>query len=139
MSKSIKFTKTYNHPVELVWKALTDKEAMSQWLMPCDFEPIVGHKFQFTTKPYPGFDGITSCEVLKLEENKLLSFSWSGGSLENSIVTFKLDQKDGKTILDFEHSGFEGFVNSVIVRRILSNGWKKKILAVNLPQYLSNE
>lgn len=137
MSKSITLTKIYDFPIEKVWQALTNKEAMSEWLMPCDFEPLVGHKFEFRTKPYPGFDGITKCEVLEIKHNELLSFSWSGGSLKNTIVTFKLTQLDNKTRLDFKHSGFEGFVNSLIVRKILSNGWKKKILSIQLPKYLS--
>jgi len=137
MGKSIKLTRVYEAPLEKVWQALTDQKAMSEWLMPCDFEPKIGHKFQFRTKSYPGFDGIVNCEVLELRENELLSFSWSGGSLKNTVVTFKLLPENGKTRLDFEHSGFEGLVNSLIVRKILSNGWKKKILSVQLPNYLS--
>lgn len=137
MSKSIKLTKIYDYPIEQVWQALTDQKAISEWLMPCDFEPRIGHKFQFKTKPYPGFDGITHCEVLELKENELLSFSWSGGSLKNTVVTFKLSAENSKTRLDFEHTGFKGLVNSVIVKKILSNGWKKKILMVQLPKYLS--
>ena len=138
MGKSIKLTRVYEAPLEKVWQALTDQKAMSEWLMPCDFEPKIGHKFQFRTKSYPGFDGIVNCEVLELRENELLSFSWSGGSLKNTVVTFKLLPENGKTRLDFEHSGFEGLVNSIIVRKILSNGWKKKILSVQLPNYLSS-
>ena len=138
MGKSIKLTRVYEAPLEKVWQALTDQKAMSEWLMPCDFEPKIGHKFQFRTKSYPGFDGIVNCEVLELRENELLSFSWSGGSLKNTVVTFKLLPENGKTRLDFEHSGFEGLVNSLIVRKILSNGWKKKILSVQLPNYLSS-
>jgi len=139
MNKSIKLTKIYDYPVEDVWRALTDRKALSEWLMPCDFEPTVGHKFQFRTKPYPGFDGVVNCEVLKISENELLSFSWSGGSLSNTVVTFKLTRLNDQTRLDFEHSGFEGWINSIIVRKILSNGWKNKILSIYLPKYLSNE
>src|SRR5690606_38026481 len=101
MNKSIKLTKIYDHPVEDVWRALTDRKALSEWLMPCDFEPTVGHKFQFRTKPYPGFDGVVNCEVLKISENELLSFSWSGGSLSNTVVTFKLTRLNDQTRLDF--------------------------------------
>ena len=136
MPKSINISVTYDFPVEEVWQALTNKEAMSQWLMPCDIVPIVGHKFQFRTKSYPGFDGIVDCEVLEVKENELLSFSWSGGSLKDTIVTFKLRAKGQQTILDFEHSGFEGLMNRIIVRKILANGWKTKILVKFLPNYL---
>lgn len=138
MSKSIKLRLTYNFPVSDVWHALTDKKAVSEWLMPCDIEPIVGHKFQFKTKSYPGFNGIVDCEVLVIEHEKLLSYSFSGGSVKNTIVSFKLmpDGKD-KTILHFEHCGFEGFFNNLLIRRILLNGWKSKILTKLLPKYLS--
>lgn len=137
MAKTIKLSTIYNHPIEDVWDALTDPNAMSEWLMPCDLMPIVGHKFQFKTKSYPGFDGTVNCEVLEVVPFQKLSFSWSGGSLKNTIVNFELKAIDDKTELKFEHSGFEGFFNKVVVSRILSNGWLNKILTVQLPKYLN--
>lgn len=138
MAKSIKLTVTYPHPIEQVWEALVSKQAMSEWLMPCDIEPRIGHKFQFKTKPQPGFDGIVNCEVLELKEHELLSFSWSGGTLKNTKVTFRLKADGPNTILDFEHSGFEGLLNKMIIRRLLASGWKGKILVKLLPKYLAN-
>ena len=138
MATSIKFERVYNHPVEKLWKALSSAEAMSQWIMPTNFKPEIGYEFQFTTKPYPGFDGITKCKVLEIVENEKLVFSWSGGSLTDTIVSFQLIEKGEKTLLKFEHSGFEGVVNNMIVKRILSNGWKKKILAIQLLHYLKS-
>jgi uncharacterized protein YndB with AHSA1/START domain len=139
MARSIHFSIRYDFPVNAVWKALTDKAAMSEWLMPCNIEPIQGQRFQFSTKPYPGFNGIVECEVLEVRENELLSFSWSGGSLKNTVVTFRLTAEGDKTVLDFEHSGFEGFFNEIIVRKILSSGWKSKILPQLLPNYLAKQ
>lgn len=136
MNDSIKLTITYDHPVENVWEALTNAEAMSEWLMPCDIKAIVGHQFQFKTKSYPGFDGVVNCEVLAVIENELLSFSWSGGSLKDTRVDFKLEANGEQTVLHFEHSGFEGFFNKLIVKRILATGWKTKILVKQLPNYL---
>ena len=138
MRSSIEFEIEYDFPVSEIWKALTEKEAMSEWLMPCDIVPVIGHKFQFTTKPFPGFDGNIHCEVLEVVENKLLSFSWSGGPLENTKVSFRLQEKGNKTILHFTHNGFEGFLNKLIVQKILSNGWKTKILPVLLLKYLQH-
>src|SRR5262249_17808941 len=37
----------YPQPPERVWRALTTPEELAQWLMPNDFAPKVGHKFQF--------------------------------------------------------------------------------------------
>ena len=130
---------TYAHSVEKVWQALTNAEAMSQWLMPCNIKPEVGHQFEFRTKPSPGFDGIVKCEVLEIKEKELLVFSWSGGSLENTRVSFQLTALGDQTKLSFEHSGFQGFFNKLIVRKILANGWKKQILIKKLPKYLQHE
>lgn len=138
MKKSIELTFTYNHSVEQVWHAITSKEAMSEWLMPCDIAPIVGHTFQFNTKSFPGFDGTVHCEVLEVKEHELLSFSWTGGTIKNTIVTFKLRNLGDSTLLAFEHKGFDGFLNQLIVKRILANGWKTKILVSQLPKYLAD-
>ena len=139
MPKSITLTTTYPHSIEKVWKALTDPQAMSEWLMPCNIEPRVGHQFQFQTKPYPGFDGTVHCEVLEVVPPEKLSFSWSGGSLTNTIVSFRLQAVEEHTQLTFEHQGFEGLFNALVVRRLLANGWKKKILTIQLPNYLAHE
>ena len=139
MTRSIKLTVTYDASVEEVWTAITNKEAMSEWLMPCDIEPIIGHKFQFKTQPTPGFDGIVQCEVLEVVPHELLSFSWTGGTLKDTKVTFKLKSLGDRTTLDFEHSGFTGLLNRIIIRKLLSSGWKSKILVKLLPNYLAKK
>jgi len=139
MKNEIKFTVQYDVPLHEVWKAISTKEAISEWLMPCTIEAVVGNKFQFKTKPFPGFNGIIDCTVLEVVEKQLLSFSWSGGSLKKTKVSFKLKELESKTILEFEHSGFEGLLNKIIVRKILSNGWKTKILPVLLRKYLEKK
>ena len=138
MAKSIKVDREYDAPVEAVWAALTDKAALSEWLMPCNFEPILGFEFEFRTKPSPGFDGIVSCKVLEIIDQESLSFSWSGGSLKDTVVSFQLSPlPNSSTRLQFEHRGFEGLINKLIIRRILANGWKSKILTNYLPEYLA--
>ena len=52
MKRDIRSDTVYPHSLERVWRALTD------------FQPRLGHKFQFRTKPAPGFDGIVNCEVV---------------------------------------------------------------------------
>jgi uncharacterized protein YndB with AHSA1/START domain len=68
------------HPPELVWKTLTTGELIRRWLMPNDFEPAVGRRFTFQTKPIGGWDGVVHCEVLELIPNEKLVYSWKGGS-----------------------------------------------------------
>jgi uncharacterized protein YndB with AHSA1/START domain len=128
-------TVTYSHPVERVWAALTSSEALAAWLMPNDFEPVLGRKFTFTTKPAPGFDGIVRCEVLELTPPSRMVWSWAGGMGLQSTVTFTLTPDGaGKTKLRLHQVGFHG-LSGQLVRRILAGGYPR-ILGQLLPAYL---
>lgn len=80
---SIEVDEFLPHPPEKVWRALSEPGLLARWLMPNDFEPVVGHRFTFAAKPIPsvGFDGRIACEVLAVEEHRLLRISWHGGGL----------------------------------------------------------
>jgi uncharacterized protein YndB with AHSA1/START domain len=77
MKKKIRVETVYPHPPERVWKALTDSDAIADWLMPNDFKPELGHRFQFKTRPRPGFNGIVDCQVIEVDEPHRL---WEGRS-----------------------------------------------------------
>ena len=64
MKADIDASVVYPHPVDRVWAALTSSEALAAWLMPNDFQPVVGHRFTFRTKPAAGFDGIDRKSVV---------------------------------------------------------------------------
>jgi uncharacterized protein YndB with AHSA1/START domain len=134
MKRDLHFEATYSHPPQKVWRALTDSSALAQWLMPNDFEARVGHKFQFRTKPAPGFDGIVNCEVLELDPPKRLVYSWSGGGLETRVV-WVLEGFSGGTRLRLDHTGFQG-LRGWMVSRMLDKGWRSKILLRKLPALL---
>ncbi|GAA2715436.1 MULTISPECIES: SRPBCC family protein [Actinoplanes] len=94
------------HPPAKVWRALTDPERLSRWLMPTDFAPAVGHRFTFRTGPRPGFDGIVRCEVLALDPERLMRWAWRGGTLD-STVTWTLQAEGHGTRLLLRHEGFD--------------------------------
>jgi uncharacterized protein YndB with AHSA1/START domain len=75
----LKFEVFYEQPPERVWAALTDATALAAWLMPNDFVPKLGHRFQLRTKPATGFDRIVNCEVLEIRPPQRLVYSWVGG------------------------------------------------------------
>ena len=135
---SIQFQKIYAAPVDRVWQALTDAEAVSTWLMPTDIRPEVGHRFTFQTKPYPGFDGTVHCEVLEVVPRQLIAYSWSGGGLRNTVVRFELRESSEGTELHFSHTGFGGLLNRLFVRRILASGWRGQLLTRQLTAYLQS-
>lgn len=143
MEKSIRHQFTFPVPPEVVWQHLTDSKLLAQWLMPNDFKPLLGHQFQFGTKPrYAlGFDGRVYCEVLEIEAPKKLVYSWKGGMsktkpLIDTIVTWTLTEVPGGTLLKLEHSGFRGIKNAIPFF-IMNNGWAKigKRLLVSCQQY----
>lgn len=109
MTASITHDIYYPHPPERVWAALTDSAAIAGWLMPNDFEPRLGHHFTFQTNPMPGlkFDGICHCEVTQLDPPRLLAYTWRGGALTSTLVTYRLEREGDGTHLYFEHSGFD--------------------------------
>lgn len=133
MLSDIKHEYFYHHPPRDVWELLTKSEFISQWLMPNDFKPVVGHKFQFKTKAMPQLnsDGVFHCEVLEIVPLRRLSYSWKGGPGDGSInfdtvVTWTLKEKDNGTELQIVHSGFDSRVNRDLYNGLM-NGWKEKL------------
>ena len=121
MKRDLKFEVVYPHPPEKVWRALTDSQAIAHWLMENDFEPRLGHKFMFRSKPRPGWDGKTYCEVIELDPPRRLAYTWKGGPID-TVVRFTLEVVPEGTRLRLEHTGFRGF-KAWMVSRIMGRGW----------------
>lgn len=110
MSKSIRRELYLPHTPHDVWRALTEREAMAEWLLPSDFEPRVGHRFTLTlrTPPEPNtrFDGVIHCEVLECDAPRHLAYSWAAAGLDTR-VSYRLEPDGEGTRLFFEQSGFD--------------------------------
>jgi len=136
MTKSINHQFFFPHPPEMVWEYLTNAELMAQWLMKNDFQPIVGHDFQFRTNPIPSldFDGIVYCTVLEIIPFKKLSYSWKSGPGDgkitiDTVVVWELQPKEKGTDLLLEHSGFSETENLNMYAG-LTDGWLKNIYKI---------
>lgn len=99
-TRSVVKERELHHAPEKVWRALTQKHLMEEWLMKSDFKPEVGHRFDLEADW-----GKVSCEVLAVEPHKSLSYSWAAHGLE-SVVTWTLTETDTGTHLKMEQSGF---------------------------------
>jgi len=68
--------RTFDAPVAVVWKALTDKDDIKQWSFDiAEFEPRVGFEFQF----YGGDEGVKylhRCKVAEAIPEKRLAYTW---------------------------------------------------------------
>ena len=87
-------------PPEKIWRALTQPHLIGQWLMKNDFKPVVDHHFNLRAEW-----GVVDCQVLAVEPNKTLSYTWAAYGLE-SVVTWTLTPTSTGTHLRMEHSGF---------------------------------
>jgi uncharacterized protein YndB with AHSA1/START domain len=132
--RDIVITRHLPFPRERVWLALTDSDALADWLMPNDFRPEIGHRFTFRTDPAPGFDGIVRCKVLELVPPERLVISWQGGALDTTL-SFVLEAAAGGTRLTLRHAGFAG-PGALLPRIVLGLGWRR-LVARKLPGHLS--
>lgn len=120
------------HAPEIVWRTLTASELIGQWLMPNDFEPVVGKKFNFKAKPMGDWDGVVRCEVLEIVENRRLVYSWEGGSDTNvgggsrldTTVTWTLTPVEAGTKLKMVHAGFK-LPDNKSAHDAMTPGWRQ--------------
>ena len=137
MQKTIKHQFFFPNPPEAVWEYLTKAELIEQWLMPNDFQLILGYEFRFIVKPMPSLnlDGIAYCKILEIVPFKKLTYSWKAGpgageiSLD-SIVEWTFVPKDNGTELQLVHSGFKEIEN-FNVYTAMDNGWVKQVGIIN--------
>src|SRR5882757_3952794 len=88
------------YPPEKIWRALTQPHLIEEWLMKNDFKPSVDHRFKLSADW-----GAVECQVLVVEPNQTLSYTWAAYGLE-SIVTWTLTAAGTGTQLRMEQSGF---------------------------------
>jgi uncharacterized protein YndB with AHSA1/START domain len=105
-ARSVVVEREISHPPEKIWRALTQPHLIAEWLMKNDFKPVVGHRFNLR-----GDWGGLDCEVLAVEPNKTLSYTWNHAHDDaayalQSVVTFTLTPTGAGTHLRMEQSGF---------------------------------
>jgi len=128
--RSVVIEREMPHPPQKIWRALIQGPLIEEWLMKNDFQPIVGHKFNFRAEPIPQWNGVTDCEVLIVEPNVQLAYTWnaSGDEAQNglkTVVTWTLTPTHSGTLVRMEQSGFrpedEGFYQGA------GFGWKRMV------------
>ena len=122
-----------------IWKTLTTPELMAQWIkMPlAGFAPSLGNRFTFQTTPAGAWDGSIQCQIVELQEDRRLSYTWESGdegnvgygSRLNSLLTWHLEPTANGTRLGLTHSGFVLPKNEA-THQALSGGWEKVIKSV---------
>jgi uncharacterized protein YndB with AHSA1/START domain len=131
MQTEIKNQWIYEQSPNEVWEYLTQAELIALWLMPNDFEPILGHQFQFRINPIPSLDldGIIDCKILEIVPFQKLTYTWKGGPGKgvitlDTIVEWTLKPYGNGTKLLLKHSGFKEI--NLAIFNSMSEGWEKK-------------
>ena len=106
-TRSVVVERDFPHAPEKLWRALTQPHLIEEWLMKNDFAPSVGHRFNLRGD----WGGVLDCEVLAVEPNKTLSYTWNFAHDDpaynlTSVVTFTLTPTSAGTHLRMEQSGF---------------------------------
>jgi uncharacterized protein YndB with AHSA1/START domain len=123
-SRSVVIEREMPHPPEKIWRALTQGPLIEEWLMKNDFQPVTGHRFSFRSTPVPGWDGVIDSEVLVIEPNSKLSYSW-GTMGTMSVVTWTLTPTKAGTHLRMEQTGFRSEQDAAY--KGATYGWTKFI------------
>ncbi|MGA3299871.1 MAG: SRPBCC domain-containing protein [Candidatus Acidiferrales bacterium] len=103
--RTLVIEKEFAHPPEKVWRALTQGALIKEWLMDNDFQPVVGHKFSFRATPVGTWSGVIESQVLVVEPNQKLSYSWGTLGVDTAVTWTLAATKIG-TLLRMEQSGF---------------------------------
>ena len=100
-TRSVVVERELPFPPEKIWRALTQPHLIEAWLMKNDFVPAKHHRFKLSADW-----GAVDCEVLEIEPNRTLSYTWAAMGLD-SVVTWTLTPTGAGTHLKMEQSGFQ--------------------------------
>ncbi|HYD00337.1 MAG TPA: SRPBCC domain-containing protein [Phycisphaerales bacterium] len=125
-TRTIRKSAVYPYTPADVWTAITNPHAIAEWLMPNDFQPVLGHRFIFQTdRNFVCGDVLVKCEVLELDPQRRMVWAWNrvkpDGSLAHTKVTWILTPEGQGTRLTLEHEGVERL--PFIMRTLMGMGW----------------
>ena len=134
--------RTFNAPVERVWKAITDKDQMKQWYFDLNsFRLELGFEFSFTGKGSAGEDYVHLCKITEIQAGRKLAYSWQYKDYPGySVVTFELfPEPEGQTRLRLTHEGLETFPGDSkdFKRESFMMGWTE-LIGKNLKEFVND-
>jgi uncharacterized protein YndB with AHSA1/START domain len=87
---ALRFERRLDHPIERVWRAITDPDELAQWFVaPVQWTPEVGEAFESMEQPG---------EVTEVEPPHVLAWTWGGEQFR-----FDLAAEGERCVLVFTH------------------------------------
>jgi uncharacterized protein YndB with AHSA1/START domain len=138
---SFTIEKIFDAPVEKVWQAITDKDAMKKWYFDLkEFKPEVDFEFQFYGEGKKGEQYLHLCKITEVIPLRKLTHTWCYDKYQGlSYLTFEFFSEENKTRLKLTHAGLETFPanNPDFARESFTEGWTY-IINTSLEQYLQD-
>ena len=115
MTHKLAFEKHFPHPPDKVWRALTDGDALAAWLMPNDFEPVLGRTFHFRYQraDCAEEDGEVLVEIEQISPPHRMVWLWRNTEHGDvTRVTFTLEKSGDGTLLRLDHADISSTANA---------------------------
>lgn len=126
-------------PVSRVWRALTDHNEFGEWFRVKLDGPFAPGQVSTGHITYPGYEHIRwEATVQTMEPERVFSFTWHPYAIDpavdyskepTTLVEFRLEPKDGGTVLSLTESGFDAIPagRRPEAFRMNDNGWTQQM------------
>ena len=126
-------------PVERVWRALTDAAEFGTWFRVKLDDPFVPGAPTRGRMTFPGYEHVVfEVQTKRMERPRLFSFTWHPYAIDpdkdyskepTTLVEFRLEPKDGGTLLVVTESGFDALPKDRAFEafRMNEGGWAAQI------------
>lgn len=101
----------FNKSKEVVWKAITELNQMTQWFFENipDFKAETGFKTKFNVKA-PSRDFMHLWEILEVIDYEKIVYDWRYEGIEGiGKITFNITKENNQTVLTLINEGLESF------------------------------
>ena len=126
MNFDVSFERVYSHSIDALWTALTDPNALGQWLMETDFVAEEGRAFRMWCENADGSKDLYHCKVISIEPKVRMLWSWildGRQSDGDTFVAFELSEVESGVRLTIRHSGDR----DPATIEAFKNGWPYKM------------
>ncbi|MBC8753169.1 SRPBCC domain-containing protein [Kordia sp. YSTF-M3] len=116
--------KVFNHPIDVIWNAITKAEELSTWFIKTNFKAETGFQYTFFPTEEKGCEAITG--TIKSADPYTLVYTWEVADTNvETTVSWTLETVPEGTKLHLEHSGIANYKGETAIAMFESfnGGW----------------